>query len=46
MKFEDAIKNYETSIRNNKKNKNLLFYSYKNIADIYYSNIKIYFKRK
>ena len=39
MKFEDAIKNYNTSIRNNKKNKNLLFYSYKNIADIYYSNI-------
>ena len=39
MKFEDAIKNYETSIRNNKKNKNLLFYSYKNIADIYYGNI-------
>ena len=39
MKFEDAIKNYKTSIRNNKKNKNLLFYSYKNIADIYYGNI-------
>lgn len=41
-KFKDAIENYSISIRNNTKNKNLLFYSYKKTADIYYNKLNDY----
>jgi len=41
-KFIDAIKHYSISVINNTKNKNLLFYSYKNTADIYYEKLNDY----
>ena len=41
-KFLDAIKNYTISAKNNTKNKNLLFYSYKKTADIYYDKLNDY----
>ena len=41
-KFMDAIQNYTMSVINNTKNKNLLFYSYKKTADIYYDKLNDY----
>ena len=38
----DAIQNYTMSVINNTKNKNLLFYSYKKTADIYYDKLNDY----
>ena len=42
QKFNKAIENYITSIKNNKNNKNLLFYSFKKTADIYYDQFNDY----